>query len=393
MHPTLKLKPKTERRVLEGSPWVYSNEIEWQSSYRDFEKGGLINLETANGKALGTFMFNPNSLIAARFLNANANALLDESYFENVLRRALHLREKFFAKPFYRLIHAEADGIPGVIIDRYGDVAVVSVGTAGIDLVQDKLLSALERVIAPRVIWLNNEQGAREIEGLALESRLYKGDLAGPLTIEENDCRYVIDIKGGQKTGWFFDQRLNRAMVAPLAKGKSILDVYCYAGGFGLLALKEGAARATFIDRSEHSLSLMRQSAELNGLNGKYDIVEGEAFVKMAEFAAAGKKFDVVVTDPPAFAKAKKDVGPAKKGYRKAAELSAQLVAPEGFLFIASCSHHILPEVFYEQVAEGVTRAGRRGRLLRQVGAGYDHPVHLHLAQTAYLKGLLLQLD
>jgi 23S rRNA (cytosine1962-C5)-methyltransferase len=233
----------------------------------------------------------------------------------------------------------------------------------------------------------------RALEGLESYERWAKGERGEPIEIAENSGRFLADLSGGQKTGWFFDQRDNRALVAALAKDARMLDVYCYSGGFAIQAARSGAREVLAIDRSEPALALAAKAAGLNGVAARCRFERGDAFERLEALAGQGEKFDIVVADPPAFVKSKKELKQAARGYRKLARLVARTVAPGGFLFIASCSHHMTPELFAEQVARGLWDAERPGRILKAVGAAADHPVHPALPETAYLKGLLIALD
>jgi 23S rRNA (cytosine1962-C5)-methyltransferase len=389
--PTVKLTPGHARRARAGHPWIFSNEIAMDAAAKSLPRGTVVTVEDAGGEKLGAALFNPHSLIAARFLTRDPRAVIDRDFIAARLRAALALREQFFAGPFYRLVHAEADGLPGLVIDRYGDVVAVQANAAGMDLLLPVVIEALEHVLAPRVIVLKNASAARGLEGLELYDRVAKGTLEGPVELEENGARFLADLAEGQKTGWFFDQRENRAQVAALAKGRSVIDFYSYAGGFAVLAAKAGAARVIAVDRSEGALDLARRSAERNGV--AVELARAEAFAEMERLGAAGTRFGVVVADPPAFVKSKKDLEAGAKGYRKMVRLTAPLVEPGGFLFVASCSHHMDAVRFAEEVRHGLATAGRTGRILRASGAAPDHPVHPALPESAYLKALLLQLD
>jgi 23S rRNA (cytosine1962-C5)-methyltransferase len=277
------------------------------------------------------------------------------------------------------------------VIDRYGDVVSVQVNTAGMELLTPALLEAIERVLAPATIVLRNDSAARQLEGLPQATRIVKGEIGGPIPLTENGRRFFADLAEGQKTGWFYDQRDNRAAVAALASGRRVLDLYTYAGGFAVLAACAGAAEVVAVDRSERALALAEQAAQANGVACRF--VRAEAFAELERLAGAGERYDVVVADPPAFVKSKKDLNQGARGYRKLARLSAALVAPGGTLFLASCSHHVDVPLFAEQVRRGLSDIGRAGRILRTAGAAADHPVHPQLPESAYLKGQLLQLD
>lgn len=353
--------------------------------------GTLVALVDAGGERLGTATFNPHSLIAARLLARDPKAAIDAAFLAARLGRALVLRDALFDAPYYRLIHSEADGLPGLVIDRFGDVLALQTNSAGMEMLLPVLMDALDQVLAPKVVVLKNDSPVRRLEGLEPGHAVIRGALDGPVEVQENGCRFLADLALGQKTGWFFDQRDNRAFMARLARGRRMLDVYAYAGGFAIPAAKAGAVDVLAVDSSEPALDLAGRSAELNGVT--IGTKKGEAFAQMESLAAAGERFGVVVVDPPAFVKTKKDLGAGAKGYRKLARLAAPLVEADGFLFAASCSHHMPADLFAEEIAHGIALAGRTGRIIRSAGAGPDHPLHPMLPESAYLKALVLQLD
>ncbi len=388
------LLPGHDKRVGFGHPWAYSNEIRMDAAAKAIPPGALAQLVRVDGKFVATGTFNPKTLIAFRAFARDAAATIDRAFVARRLRAALALRERLYAKPFYRLIHAEADGLPGLIVDRFGDVCVVQAGTAGIEALTPEILAALDEVLGPRAVVLANESPLRALEGLDAHTRLASGTLSGPVEVEENGLVFYADPLGGQKTGWFYDQRDNRAFAAGLARNAgSVLDLYCYAGGFAVQAAVQGAKRVLAVDGSAAALDLARQAAAKNGVADACEFLKRDAFDALEALAAGPERFEIVVADPPPFARSKKDVPAALKGYRKLARLAATLVQPGGFLFIASCSHNVTAEAFGLEVAGGISRAGREGRILRAAGAGPDHPVHPLLPETAYLKSLTLQLD
>jgi 23S rRNA (cytosine1962-C5)-methyltransferase len=391
--PTVTVLPGHQKRALHGHPWIFSNEIQMDAAAKALPPGSMVALKTADGRSLGIASFNPHTLVAARLFDRDPQRAVNAEYLARRLRRALAIRTRLFAAPYYRLIHAEADGIPGLVVDRYGEVAVAQLNTAGMALLEAELVEALGAVLAPKAIVLRNDSPARAQEGLASEVRVAAGTLQDPLEIEENGVRFAVDLVAGQKTGWFYDQRDNRAFMAKLAKDASVLDVYCFGGGFAVQAAAAGARGVIGIDRSEPALALAARSAELNGVAERCHFRRGEAFAELETLAGAGERFDVVIADPPAFVKSKKDLGPGLRGYRKLARLAAAAVAPQGYLFLASCSHNVTPDEFWEAARRGLEDAERSGRLLRSAGAAPDHPVHPHLPESAYLKALVLALD
>ena len=391
MTPILRLQPGRDRRVKSGHPWAFSNEIMMDAAARALPPGTALRLEGDDGVKHGIWQFNPHSLIAARVLDRAASTTPDAAWFEARLAAALKLREQLGIGRFCRLVHAEADGLPGLILDRFDDVIALQANTAGMEGATPMIVAALRHLLNPRSILARNDSPVRALEGLPLETRLLHGTEARA-RVEEGGLAFEVDLLSGQKTGWFFDQRENRARVAALAPGATMLDAFCHTGGFGLLAAKAGVREVTLLDRSQPALELAMASAAANGLQGRVAAQRGEALETLERMVGGQRRFDIVVADPPAFAKSRKDIPAALRAYQRLARICAQLVNPGGFLFIASCSHHAAPPEFAAAVAEGVWRARREARLLASTGAGPDHPVHPMLPESAYLKAQLLQL-
>ena len=385
--PVLKLRPGHGRRLRAGAPWVYSNEVVPQR----LEPGTLVRLEGDGGLRFGVAIYNPHSLIAARLLDRDPEAAIDTDWFRARLRDAIALRARVCASKFHRLVHAEADFLPGLIVDRFGDVMVVQANTAGMDRLLPVLRDALLAELAPRAIVARNDSAARRLEGLEESVSLLHGE-AGSVVVEEAGLRFPVDLLAGQKTGWFFDQRPNRDLVAGLASDARVLDVFCHTGGFGLRTAAAGAAAVLLVDSSVPALAQAEAAAALNGLSPRVSTRRGDAFDIMAALAASGDRFDIVVCDPPAFARSRKDADAGLRAYARMARLAAALVSPGGFLFAASCSHHAPLDLWAGRIAEGLFRARRAGRILATTGAGADHPVHPALPETAYLKAQLIQL-
>jgi 23S rRNA (cytosine1962-C5)-methyltransferase len=385
--PTLRLNPGQGRRLRAGSPWVFSNEIAMQPEYRQMAPGEPVRIEGDDGTRFGTFMFNPHSLIAARLLDRDPTAAIDVAWLRGRLREAIALRECVCDTPFHRLVHAEADRLPGLVIDRYDDVAVLQANTAGMDRLIPLLVEALTGLLPLRAIVARNDSAARRQEGLDESVTLLFGEDASAEVVE-GGVRFPIDPLGGQKTGWFFDQRPNRDRVAALANGARVLDVFSHVGAFGLRCAAAGAREVTLVDSSAPALALAEQAARLNDV--AVQVRRGDAFDVMTSLA--DQRFDIVICDPPAFARSRKDAEAGLRAYGRMARLAAPLVAPGGFLFVASCSHHAPLEAWAAQIAFGLHRAHRDGRILFSSGAGPDHPIHPHLPETAYLKTQLIQL-
>jgi 23S rRNA (cytosine1962-C5)-methyltransferase len=391
--PIVALRKGAQRRVLAGHPWIYSNEIEMTPAAKALPAGSLVRVKAQDGRPIGTALFNPHSLIAARLLAADPDIAIDATFLARRLEQALALRERLYTKPFYRLVHAEADGLPGVVLDRFGDSLVLQTNSAGMERLLDSLIEAIETVLRPKALLLRNDSPTRKLEGLETYLRVISGAIEEPLPLEENGVRFLADPREGQKTGWFFDQRENRARVAGLAKDMRVLDLYSYCGGFALTAAMAGARDVTAVDRSETALALAEQAAALNGLTERCHFRRADIFTELEAMASDARNFDIVVADPPAFVKSKKDLGPGARAYRKLARLSAACVRPGGFLFIASCSHNMEAGPFAEEVRRGIHDLSRESRILASTGAAPDHPVHPALPESAYLKGLLLQID
>jgi 23S rRNA (cytosine1962-C5)-methyltransferase len=391
--PQVTLLPGSHRRAEGGHPWIYSNELVMDATAKALIPGTLVTLRRAEERAFGVAMFNPRSLIAARLLDRDAGRAIDRRFFARRLERALTLRERLYDKPYYRLVHAEADSFPGLVIDRFGPVLVVQANAAGIDRLSPVIIEALRGLLAPETIVLRNDSPARTQEGLPSEVSIPLGTVAGPVPVEENGALFPADVLAGQKTGWFFDQRDNRAFIAGVARDARVLDLYCHSGGFGVGAARQGAAAVLGIDSSAPALALAAEAARQNGVAERVDFRRGDVFAEAAALAAAGERFDIVIADPPPFASSKRAVPAALRGYRKLAHLAARLTASSGFLFLASCSYNVGAAEFAEAVRRGMADAGRVGRILRSSGASPDHPVHPALPESAYLKALTLALD
>jgi 23S rRNA (cytosine1962-C5)-methyltransferase len=389
--PLLRLNKGQERRLKSGHPWAFSNEVAMKPEYRALPPGAPVRLEGDDGWRFGTFMFNPHSLIAARLLDRDPGAAIDAGFVRRRLEDAVALRARVCDTPFHRLVHAEADRLPGLVVDRYGDVAVVQANTAGMDRLLPEVVAALTDLLPLRAIVARNDSAARSHEGLAEQITLLHGEDAAA-AVTEGGVVFPVDPLSGQKTGFFFDQRPNRDRVAALASGMRVLDMFCHTGAFGLRCVAAGASRVTLVDASAPALERAQMAAVRNGLAERVASERGDAFDVLTELGQAGEVFDIVVCDPPAFAKSKKDQAAGLRAYGRMARLAAPLVAPGGFLFAASCSHHVPMETFAATIAEGVQRARREARIVFSGGAGPDHPVHPLLPESAYLKAQLIQL-
>jgi len=391
--PVVRLKPREGRRLRAGAPWAFSNEVVMSAETKALPPGTLANVVGDDGREFGTFCFNSKSLIALRRLSPAPDAAIDADFFAARFARALGIRKALYDAPFYRLVHAEGDGLPGLTIDRFADTLVMQVTTAGMEALETEILAGLDTALSPGNVILRNDTPTRALEGLESYVRAARGETPPRVSLEENGARYFADLARGQKTGWYFDQRENRAFMAALAKGRSVLDAYCYAGGFAVLAAKAGAREVVALDSSAPALALAEEAAAANKVSARTRFVKADVFEELERLAAAKERFDVVIADPPPFVKAKKDLEAGAKAYRKLARLAAGVTAPGGFLLLASCSHNIPADRFAQECAIGIERAGRETALLRQAGAGPDHPVHPMLLETGYLKALVYALD
>lgn len=391
--PTIRLNKGGGARLLRGHPWGFSNEIVMTAEAKALPPGSVVTVEPPGGDAVGSAHMNPHSLIALRMLDRDPTVAIDAGWIAGRLATALAWRERMFDTPYYRVVHAEADGLPGLIVDRYGDVVVIQANSAGMDRMVPMVAEAVRQVLSPAAVVLRNDSSVRKLEGLGEEVRLVEGTVPDPALVAEGGALFPLDPMGGQKTGWFYDHRDNRAFVARLAGGARVLDLYAHTGGFGIQAAVAGAASVDLIDRAGPALAQAAQAAELSGVADRVTTRKADAFAALEHLVKTGEQYDIVVCDPPAFARSKKDVGPAAKAYRKLARMTAQITAPGGVLLLASCSHHMDPVSFAQQNARGLGDAERQGRLLRSAGAGPDHPVHAHLPESAYLKAMVFALD
>lgn len=392
--PVIRLLPKTDpRRIRFGFPWVYSGELVTDRRTRALAPGTIATLEDAEHRPLGTVAVNLNSKIVARMLDPDPGAEIGRVWLARRLAAALALRERLYDTPHYRLVHAEADGLPGVVIDRFGEVAAIQPNAAWADLLFQPLAEALADVAGIRVVVKNAAGRARGLEGLDAEGGVVIGALAGPVAVPMNGAVYMADLVAGQKTGIYYDQRDNQAFVARLARGTEVLDVFSHVGGFSLAALAAGATRALAVDGSEAALALARAGAAATGVADRFETMAADAFDAMAVLAAAGRRFGTVVCDPPAFAPAKPALDAGLRAYEKVARLASGLVAADGTLTLCSCSHAAGLDAFRTASLRGIGRAGRQAQILRTGFAGPDHPQHPQLAESGYLKALTFRLS
>ncbi len=392
--PTIRLMPKAEARAIRhGFPWVYSNELVTDRRTKAIEPGTLAVLEDSARTPMGVVAVNPQSRIIARMLDRDPEAVIDRDWLAARLRAALAHREALYDAPFYRLVHAEADGLPGVVIDRFGDAAVIQPNAAWAEVLLDDLAAALAEVTGVSTIVKNGSGRARGLEGLPDETLVMTGALDGPVPVSMNGATYMADLTGGQKTGLFFDQRDNHAFVQRLVKRRRMLDVFSHVGGFSLASLAGGATQALAVDSSAPALELAEQGAGAMGAGDRFATRKGDAFDVMAALADEGERFDVVVCDPPAFAPNRQALDAGLRAYERVARLAAPLVAPGGYLCLCSCSHAADLTKFRNASARGIGKGGRRGQIIWTGFAGPDHPQLPQLAESGYLKSLVFRLS
>jgi 23S rRNA (cytosine1962-C5)-methyltransferase len=391
--PVVRLRPKAEARAVRlGFPWVYADELVTDRRTASLAPGALAVLEDGERREIGLVTVNTKSKIIARMLDRDALAQIDQAWFAARLTTALALRERLHDTPHYRLIHAEADGLPGVIIDRFGDAAVIQPNAAWAEAHIDALSAALQQVTGVSVVIKNGTGRARALEGLKDENVVLAGTLTGPIPVPMNGATYFADLEGGQKTGLFFDQRPNHAFAKRLAKGSKVLDVFSHVGGFALAALAGGAQSALAVDASAPALALAAKGAAASGF-ANFATRQGDAFDVLEALGTEGARFDMVICDPPAFAPNKNALEAGLRAYERVAKLAAGLVSPGGYLVLCSCSHAADLTAFRNACARGIGRGGRKGQLIYTGFAGPDHPMMPVLAESAYLKSLFFRLD
>lgn len=392
--PVVRLIPKAEARAIRhGFPWVYANELVTDRRTRNLAPGTIARLEDAGRVPMGMVTVNPASRIICRMLDQDPHAVIDQAWIAARLQRALAHRDRLYDAPFYRLVHAEADGLPGVIIDRFGDVAVLQPNAAWADVMIEQLVAALRDVTGVQTVVMNGTGRARSLEGLDEKMEVVAGTAPeGPIPVPMNGATYMADVMGGQKTGLFYDQRANHAFVAGLAKGARVLDVFSHVGGFGLAALANGAVSTLAVDGSAPALDLAAQGAAEMGAQERFATRKGDAFDTLTALEEEGQSFDVVVCDPPAFAPSKKAAEAGLRAYERVARLAAPLVVAGGYLVLCSCSHAADLSKFRNACSRGIGRAGRRGQIIHTGFAGPDHPMMPQLAESGYLKAVVYRL-
>ncbi len=388
---TLILKKNTEQRLYQGHLWIYNNDLDnTQSPAKSFSAGEIVVVHTAQHRPLGLAYVNPRNLLMGRLLTRDVNVVIDTDFFVERITSALNLRERFFSEPFYRLIYSEADRIPGLIVDRYDDVLVAQFNTAGIEALRENILHALIAVLKPKTIILRNDSSSREAEELPKVVETVHGTAPEFLRVLENNTEFLVPALSGQKTGWFYDHRDNRARLNQFVKDKTVLDVFSYMGGWGVQALKHGAKSVLSIDSSEAALTQQIDNAKLNHVADRLQTSTADAFDHLTELSKQRQKFDIIILDPPALIKRRKDFHAGMQAYFHLNKMALTLLNPQGLLVSASCSQHLMPGELASAVQQIAEKAGRPARLIAEGHQGMDHPVHLSIPETQYLKALFV---
>jgi 23S rRNA (cytosine1962-C5)-methyltransferase len=381
------LKKNEDKRLRKGHLWIFSNEIDIvRSPLNQFAPGDLVQIKSFEGKAMGTAYINPQSLVCARLLSRKDNLKFGPNFIKERLTTALSLREKLFDKPYYRLVYGESDGLPGLVIDRFGSVLSVQITTAGIELRKDLLITSLVEILAPTAIVLKNDNSQRQLEGLPIESSIIFGALQEPLLIEENGAKFKIDIMAGQKTGWFYDHRASRAKLAAFAKKQRVLDLFSYTGAWAIPAALAGAAEVTCVDASENALVLANENAKLNGIADKMHFVRSDVFDFLKQARQDNQLYDIIILDPPALIKRKKDYKQGYEAYRRLNQLALQVLNINGILISASCSFHLSIDDLQEILRSSGRHIDRHLTFFSYGGQDGDHPIDPAIPETAYLK-------
>ena len=387
--PDLFLLPRADRRVRLGHAWVFSNEIDIsRSPLTAFSPGDLTVVRDAFGKPVGTAYINPGALICARILTSDAKAAINREWWMARIRRAVELRDAIYPSPHYRAVYGESDGCPGLVVDRYGDVLVAQLNTAGIVKMRAEIIEALQAVMKPRGILLRSAGSVRQIEGID-EFDEAVGDVPDAADVEEDNAVFSAPLRKGQKTGYFFDQRDNRSRLNRYVHGKRVLDMYSYIGSWGVRAAKFGASSVTCSDSSQLALDHARANAERNGVSLETRL--GDALEVLSSLAADKQRFDVVIVDPPALIKRRKDVAAGQSHYERLNRAAFNVLAPGGFLISCSCSHHLEPAMLQRAILGAAKDTGRRVQILEKHAHAPDHPVHPAMPETEYLKAFFVR--
>lgn len=387
-YPRLRLKKREERRLRAGHLWVYSNEIDTRvTPLKGLVPGQPVVVESHHGRPLAMGYANPGSLIAVRVISRRPEAVFDAGLIRQRLERALQLREALNPRRCYRWVFGESDRLPGLVVDRYQDYCSVQITTAGMEAQKEEIVSALDELCAPRGIVWRNDSPMRELEGLPQGTEV-QGEVPEFVEVLEQDARFEVSLSGGQKTGWFYDQADNRTRMQRYVRGQRVLDLFSYVGAWGVRAALAGAEQVLCVDVSAEAVAQVRHNAALNGVQERIEAKAGDVFDTLKQLRGAGERFDVVITDPPAFVKRKKDLDKGSEAYQRLNHQALELLAEDGMLITASCSYHMPAAGFQRAVARAAHQSGRELQILERGGQAVDHPIHPAMPETEYLKAL-----
>ncbi|MCU0821344.1 MAG: class I SAM-dependent rRNA methyltransferase [Spirochaetes bacterium] len=390
----LRLKKNADRRIKLGHLWIYSNEIDTASTpLSRFSPGEQAVLKTHSGQALASVYVNPNTLICGRVISRNPELALTGGLLKERIAASLKLRERIFDRPFYRLVYGESDSLPGLVIDRFNDIFVVQISTAGMEQVKNDIINAVAGLFNPKGVFLKNNGKMRQVEGLGEYTETAYGEVPDEIPVIENDAYFSAPLKTGQKTGWYFDHRMNRLRLNSFVEGKSVLDMFSYTGAWGIQAAVSGAASVICADSSSAALDALAKNAELNNVKKNINTINGDAFQILKELSAAGEMFDIVILDPPAFITRKKDIKAGEEAYRRLNELAIRVMNDGGILASCSCSLHLDMGRLTELIHSAGHKSGRSVRIIGHGHQGPDHPVHPAIPETEYLKAVFAYLS
>lgn len=389
----LRLNKHEERRLRAGHVWIFSNEVDTRATpLSQFEPGQPVAILDASGHALGTGYVNPHALICARLVSRDPKYVLDQSLLTHRLNVALSLRERLYDQPYYRLAFGDSDALPGLVVDRYRDLLVAQITTAGMERVKNEIAAALKKVLRPQALLFRNDTAARELEGLPSYVETAFGEVPETVVVEEDGARFEARPATGQKTGWFYDQRPNRLRVRAYTRAQRVLDVFSYSGAWGIHAARAGAESVVCVDSSARALEEIARNAALNGVSERVTVQRADAFDALRDLRAARERFDIVVLDPPAFIKRKKDIKEGTQAYQRLNQMAMQVLSKDGLLVSCSCSYHMPRETLLGVLLKSSRHVDRYLEIIEQGHQGPDHPVHPAIPETAYLKAFFARL-
>lgn len=391
--PSLRLKKGEDRRIRAGHPWIYSNEIDTRlTPLKNFTKGEEVLVENHQQTPIGLAYVNPHSLICARLFTRNIEERLNSDFIKQRLTEALDLRERLFNKPYYRLAFSEGDRLPGLVIDRFNNDFVVQLNTAGMDCRQHFIVDALHSLFPSlHSILLRNDSPIRKLEGLENNISSLYGTPPQVIELEENSVRFSAPFISGQKTGWFYDHRMNRANLKKYVNERKVLDVFSYLGGFGIQAAVFGASQVDCIDASQSACDFIHANAKLNQVENRVNAICEDAFIAMKQLVNAKSTYDIVIVDPPAFVKKQKDRHEGLIAYQRINELALQLLSAEGILVSCSCSMHVSFTDLTELLQRAAYRTNCNIQIIERGHQGPDHPIHIAIPETDYLKAIFIR--